>query len=829
MQQCCLENKYKWIYTEQKQVSPELVKASGSRIVAQLLLNRGIDTPDKIKSFLDLDGIEFSSPYLFEDMEKAVNRINKAIETQEHIVIYGDFDADGVTSTSLLYKTLKHLNANVSYFIPDRSEEGHGLNSASVCRLISSKKAKLIITVDCGVSNLSEITLAKGLGTDIIITDHHEAPEILPPAYAIINPKLFDDETDLKYLAGVGVAYKLACALLESNDKLEYSNHILCLVAVGTIADVVPLLGENRGLVHKGLKILSREKAPGLIRLLEVAGCNLEHDVSASMIAFGVAPRINAIGRLGDAGVAVELLTSDDPEEIETITKKLNNNNKIRQQMCETTFIEASLKVENEYDLDNNKAIILADSNWHPGIIGIVASKLVEKYYRPVFLISLDSENNKARCSARSIKGLNLYDTLLNNSELFSVFGGHALAAGFTADLSQIKIEEIIQKINLTVNSSIDIRLLEPSLQIDMDINPNDLTIDLVEELNKLAPFGECNPFPVFTLSNLTLKQYKTMGSANNHLKLFLSDDEDNQFEAVWWQKNGLDIECLEKVNIAFAPDINSFAGKTRIQLVTKDIQLASQSMPPVKSKKITTSLPAKSEIKTKSNVETEEKEFEILPANEILIPKWVDHRKKTDIEKSFTGYFKLKDSVAIYAEDSDTLKKINENLTLKTKVINRLNINRVDELFLFDLPPDYNVFSYILEKSCARVIHLVGKNYNGTDPGKLIKTLSGMLKYAHSNKNGEININQIASLLYTTNDVVLSCINLLNKVRVIDIKQESDELVKFEFIGSIDLSTITGLDEYKSFIKTIKNSEEFRYKLATLDTESIQSLIHKP
>ncbi len=812
VQSCNLENKYKWVYPENKQVSTELVKAAGSHVVAQLLLNRGIDTPEKIKAFLNLDNTKISSPFIFEHMDKAVNRINQAIEKQEHIVIYGDFDADGVTSTSLLFKTLKHLNANVSFFIPDRSEEGHGLNSASICKLISSKKAKLIITVDCGVSNITEIALAKSFGTDVIITDHHEAPEVLPSAYAIINPKLMDEDTDLKYLAGVGVAYKLASALLESHNKVDYTDNILCLVAVGTIADVVPLLGENRALVHRGLKLLSRDRAPGLVKLLEIAGCNLDQ-VSANSIAFGVAPRINAIGRLAEASLAVDLLISDNIEEIEIIAKKLNNNNKIRQQMCESTFIEATSKVNNECDLEKEKAIILADPNWHPGIIGIVASKLVEKFYRPAFLISIDEEKNKARCSARSIEGVNLHEILSHNAESFEVFGGHAFAAGFALDLNKVSFEELKNKLNSTVNRFSGTDFLEPKLKIDLDINSNDLSIDLIEELDKLAPFGECNPFPVFSISNLTLKQFKTMGSANNHLKIFLADDNDNMFEAVWWQNNNLDIAVLDKVNVAFAPDINTFGGKTKVQLIIKDIQKTDSVVNQTLSNQ------------TKKESLSEKSVLSDLNSSG---PKWVDHRSKVNFEKNLINYLKLsKKSISIFAEDSNSLEILKKDQILITRIVNRLSIEKADELFIFDMPTDLDTLINLLEKSEAKLVHIIGKNITEIDPNKVIKTMSGMLKFAHTNKNGEININQIASLLYISSDTAYNCINLLNKAGVIQVYNQDIDKIKFGFIGSKDISFVINLEEYGYFIDSIKTSEEFRHQLRILDIESIQNLIY--
>lgn len=806
----CSENKYKWIYLECKDISSELIEAAGSLMLAQLLVNRNIDTPEKITAFLNPADTKISSPYAFENMEKAVSRINQSLENKEHIVIYGDFDADGVTSTSLLFKTLRYLDANVSYFIPDRSEDGHGLNSALVCRLISSKKAKLIITVDCGISNYSEISLAKSLGTDVIITDHHEAHEIIPPAYAIINPKLGQiNDLNFKYLAGVGVAYKLACALLESHNKQEYADELLPLVAIGTIADVVPLIEENRTMVYKGLKLISEEYSPGLIKLLETAKFKITN-VSADSISFGIAPRINAIGRLAEAGLAVDLLVSDDPEEIDNIANKLNYNNRLRQQMCESTFIEAQSKVNAEIDFDKDNAIILADSNWHPGIIGIVASKLVEKYYRPVFLIVLDKENNIGRCSARGINGLNLHDVLVACSDLFERFGGHAFAAGFSFDLEKTSFISIKNKLLETINEYIDLSVFEPKLNIDMDISSDSLTIEFINELNKLAPFGDCNPSPIFSISNLTLKQFKTMGSANNHLKLFLTDDKDNLFEAVWWQKNSLDLDIEDKLNVAFSPDMNVFNGKARIQLIVKDIQ-AVTSEKPVKPEKLKTDNLYASDVINKNSYSL----------------KWIDHRKKNSAERLFSNYFRTtKDDSMIFAESQEILEKLGKDSILKSKIINRINACITNQLMFFDLPPDLKTLQSLVDNSCAKIIHLISKKYNGTDPNQIIKTVSGMLKYAHSNKNGEITINHAASFLSVSDNVVFSCIKLLDKAGVIGILEESENLIRFEFIGKSDMVSLISLEEYKFFLEAIKLMEEFRYKLASLEINDIQNML---
>ncbi|MDD3013687.1 MAG: single-stranded-DNA-specific exonuclease RecJ [Candidatus Gastranaerophilales bacterium] len=797
----------RWVYPENQPLAPELIKAAGSNIVAKLLLNRGINTSDKIKAFLNPENIELSSPYVFDHMKKSVERINKAITDHEKIIIWGDFDADGVTSTSLIYKALKYLEANVDYYIPERTNEGHGLNSASVCKLISSQKAKLIITVDCGTSNTTEITLAKGLGTDVIVTDHHEPPEVLPPAFAIINPKVQQENkecAELEYLAGVGVAYKLAYAILESNNKESYSEDLLHLAAIGTIADVVPLLGENRTIVTRGLKLIETRRPKPIIKLLESASYKIEKGVSAEMIAFGIAPRINAVGRLREASLAVKLLTSENMVEIEQITKELNYNNQQRQKMCESMFVETDMKIAHEIDLENNRAIILDQSNWHPGIIGIVASKLTEKYNKPAFLISIDEENKTARCSARSVKGLNLHETLTILEKYFVQFGGHAFAAGFSLDLEKVNFNEFKNKLNATVNQNFDSTCIEPVLEIEMDLQPEEVSVEFINELNRLAPFGECNPAPVFSISNLTLKQYKTMGSNNNHSKLFLSDDNNNTFEAVWWQKNCIEASVLDKINLAFCPDINLFGGKTSIQLVIKDLILSSQDC----SKK------------TESVNNT--------PIIENIEPRWVDHRKKTGVEKVFSNYLKTtKDSVFIYAENKNTLENLGKNPLFKEKIINRLNVEKADQLMLFDLPPDICVLSDLINNSEAKIIHLTSNTFDEINPVEVIKMLSGMLKYAYTNRDGQVNTNEIASKLSISDTAIKSCIELLNQANIINIIDESKGNIKYKFLGSKDLSSITNLKEYSFFVETLAAVDEFRKQLSENETSRVQKLVN--
>ncbi len=817
---------YKWTYRNKDINSgnfAEIKNATGSGIIASLLINRGITSPEVAKQFLDPENIKLSSPFIFEDMQKAVDRINDAVQTQECVVIYGDFDADGVTSASVLYKTLKFLGANTDYYIPDRMDEGHGINRAALCKLISQEKAKLIITTDCGISNYQEVKLAQSLGTDVIITDHHEPPEEIPPAYAIINPKtMSEDPAGLKKLAGVGVAYKLAQALLEVNNKPEFTEELLHLVAIGTIGDVMPLLGENRALVHKGLELITRKKPPAIAKILEIAGYKPDRKLNSGMVAFGIVPRINAIGRLAGANPAVELLVTDDGQKLEELAHELDQNNKERQQICESTFQKAEDKIFTEIDLDKNKALILADRDWHPGIVGIVASKLVEKYYRPAFLLSIDEEAREGRCSARSVSALNLYDTLTVFSDHFIRFGGHALAAGFVFNLDKISFESLKTKINNHIDSILEFDDLSPELKLDMDIEPADLTIDFINELDRLAPFGEANPYPVFAIPDLTLRSYSLLGQKKNHLKLMFTDNRDRVLEAVWWNKNELDISISEQVDVAFVPSINNYMDKQRIQLVIKDIR------------RVEDRCREKVDITQCSLQELPEEALEDGPlvvepieyARAEIDINWVDHRQENGFKREFLDYLmSLGDKVSIFAE-SLRAKEILENVSyLKPLAVTRTDI-RISECVVFlDLPADDMTFMNVIKQADPKEIHLFGL-MTPYEPVDLIRKVSGMLKYAGSSKDGVINLERAPCALAVPAELFMACVELLDSAGVVEIVEINESSIEFSFKGSVNLAAIQQLPDYTSFLNALTEFENYKNDYKTKDIEQVKQLI---
>ena len=547
-------------------------------LIDRLLEVRGITTEDAKREFLHPLEITLMHPNAFTDMPKAVDRIVKAINEKENILIYGDFDADGVTSTSVLLKTFKFLGAEVDFYIPNRESEGHGLNSKALVQILAQKKPKLIITVDNGISNVDEVKFINSFGRDIIITDHHEAPEVLPEAYAIINPKAMNalDEKltplQIEYLtslAGVGVAFKLAQAVLERYEKLDFSYEILPFVTVGTIADIVPLIGENRYFVTKGLELIASGKHYGLKRLLDVAGVNVENGLTAEQVAFTIAPRVNASGRLDTVDAAIKLMTSENKQEIEMAIITLENYNKIRQELCANTFEQADEMWKSTSMRDN--AVVLFNKEWHVGIVGIVASKFVEKYYKPAFIMTYSEDTKQFRCSARGVKELDIYEILYNISDYLDGFGGHKLAGGCSFSEEKVAFDTVKKALNQTIDEMLNGQKLNPSLDIDLELDIKDIDVALVEEISKLEPFGASNPSPTFSVRNLTIKQKKLMGATKDHLKLIVETPTGPK-DCVWWSRGDVPLVQGDVFDLAFAPQLNTFNGNTDVQLIIKDI-----------------------------------------------------------------------------------------------------------------------------------------------------------------------------------------------------------------------------------------------------------------
>ena len=751
-------------------------KTTNKPLIERLLAVRGITKKEDIDSFLNFSESIISNPNVFCDMQKAVERIVKAIDNNEKILIYGDFDADGITSTSILMKVLKFLSASVEYYIPDREDEGHGMNTKTLVKIMTKQKPKLIITVDCGISNIEEVTFLSSFGLDIIITDHHEAPETLPNAYAIINPKAqnaLDSTLDIKQiqsltsLAGCGVAFKLSQALLSYYDKTEYIYEILPFVAVGTVADLVPLIGENRFLVKKGLDLIAQDKHTGLTKLLKSSGYNIANGISSENIAFGVAPRINATGRLDNVEMSMKVLLSENPIEIEQAVQTLNELNKVRQNLCEQIFLEAE-KIYLSGNTDDS-AIILFKEDWNIGIIGIVASKFVEKYYKPAFIITYHNESQQYRCSARSIKGINLYDVLDMNSEIFDGFGGHEMAGGFSVSRDKITIEEIKEKLNKTVEEMSEGMDLSPVLDIDLLLDEKDLDINMVNEISKLEPFGMSNPAPVFVVNDFIVKEKTLMGENKNHLRLTIQKNS-QQFTCVWWGKGDIGLIKDDKIDIAFSPKINNFRDNISLQLIIEDIHCPT--------------------LQENENLKKE---------NDCI--KIFNHKNKTNILPQVEDYVKTsKLDILVYAEEKKILSALSPYKSLSERVKSRLNLKKADSIMFFDYPPNEEVYNKIISEVNPKYIHLMPYNYKKSEEQEILKVISGMIKYVCNNKNDNFDVESAAAFLGITKDCIYSLINIFSECGMIKANVVNENIYNLEFINNVEFSQALNTSEYIAF-----------------------------
>ncbi len=559
----------KWRFNHvDKDLARRVAQEQGASAFAVFLLNsRGITDADEIADFFREDA-EFSDPFLIKDMDKAVQRISAAVDQGEKITVYGDYDCDGVTSTALLVSYLSSMGADVNYRIPERLAEGYGLNIDAV-RELAGEGTNLIITVDNGISAIAETELIHQLGMEIVITDHHQQGEILPAAYAVVDPHRHDDDCPCKELAGVGVAFKLAAAL-EGGDYSAVTEQFIDLVALGTIADVVPLKRENRLIVKEGLKSFRRSDRPGLNALKNVAGCG-NKPIDAQTVAFAFAPRINAAGRVGDVVDAVNLLLSEDEEESNISARTLDEFNSKRKALEQNVEIEVIQKIESDPEIKYGEVIIVDGEGWHSGVIGIVASKIVEKYSRPTIILSA-GDDGFAKGSGRSIDGFSLFEALSACSGLLVKYGGHSLAAGLTIEKS--KIPEFRRMIN---NYALSITPAVPTINIDCRLNPAAINLDLVRSSELLQPFGAENPEPVFAMMNMTLKSAKSMGQGGNHCRMtFGREGAVTDVILFGTGAEELPFDTGDKLDLAVTLGINEFHGKVSVNVFLVSAKLSS-------------------------------------------------------------------------------------------------------------------------------------------------------------------------------------------------------------------------------------------------------------
>ena len=559
-----MNKKWEFCNQDETKIAEISKKFNISNLLATVLVNRGIIKDEDISLFLNPTRKDFHDPYKMPDMEIAVKRIIKAMNNNEKTIIYGDYDVDGITSITVLSKFFKENGLDVGFYIPNRLNEGYGLNKEAI-KKIADDGYKLVITVDCGISGIEEVDYAYSLGLEVIVTDHHEPLDILPKALAVIDCKRKDNKYEFNSLAGVGVSFKLIQAIsmelgLDEKAYLKY----LDIVCIGTISDIVPLIDENRVIAKLGLKLVEQTKNPGIRALLNVVGYK---NINSTTVSFGIAPRINACGRMGYEEDALKLFLTENIVEANTITERLNEYNRKRQEIEKRIFDEAIYKIENEEEKNSN-TIILGAENWHHGVIGIVSSKITDIYYKPSILVCFDGEDGKG--SGRSIPGFDLHSALCSTSEYLEKYGGHEMAVGLS--LKKSKFKEFKKALNEIAKNAHTEEIM-PVIQVDKEITLKDLNIENVNSLKLLEPYGEANKNPIFIYKNLRIDSIRAL-SEGKHLKLTLKDGN-SIINAIGFNIGSYSEEYLigDKIDVIGLLETNVYNGIESIQINIKDIR----------------------------------------------------------------------------------------------------------------------------------------------------------------------------------------------------------------------------------------------------------------
>ncbi|AFK86700.1 MULTISPECIES: single-stranded-DNA-specific exonuclease RecJ [Thermoanaerobacterium] len=693
---------YNWVskkIKDDKLVQEIAIKFNLKTYVAQTIVNRGYDDLEKVYEYLNPTLNALNNPYLLEGIEKAVSIIKYHVGLNNKITIYGDYDVDGITSTSILYMTLKRLGANVDFYIPDRLLEGYGINMDAVKTLCDSG-TKLIITVDCGIASLKEVQYARNLGLDIIVTDHHQVPDVLPEANCIVNPHIKDCTYPYIELAGVGVTFKLCLALL-GDEALEF----LDIVALGTVADIVPLTGENRVIVKEGLKMMRHTKNKGLRALINSVGLN-EKDIDTYHVGFILAPRLNAAGRLESAVLCVNLLVTDNPVEADRIAAYLNSENAKRQEIEKKILEEAIMKVENDVDLEKEKVIVLYSENWHPGVIGIVSSRITESYHRPSILISLSDGFGKG--SGRSIKGFNIYEAIKYAGDCLINFGGHEMAAGLTIDSS--KIDDFKLKINEYAKTKLTSFDMMPIIEVETSID-DVLDLEGANQISLLEPFGSGNPMPMYVIKNLVAKQIFLFGD-NKHVRI-MAEKNDAMYNIVLFNRacEFDKISAGAVLDIAGFAKINEWNGEKKLEIIAKDVL--------VKEKNV---LFFRNLYNTLIGFNDDFRGLESY--------NFIDARNIDDKRSYVLKLFKNDDSTAVIINTRYHIKEIINylnacnyyNFKLSNKIVDAKNavlwcvnadeimqlLSKYKNIVFYDIPFDSKMFYNILANNRGSVVHLL-------------------------------------------------------------------------------------------------------------------------
>ena len=684
----------RWLDPQPIQVPASFADLKLHPLVEQTLLRRGINRPEEAEAFLHPDA---NPPVSFPEIEKAVDIILLAIRKSEKICVWGDFDVDGQTSTTLLVQTLRALGADVSYYIPIRGKESHGVHIESLKPILDGG-VKLIVTCDTGITAHEAIDYANSRSVDVVVTDHHDLGETLPNAKAIVNPKLLPENHPLKYLAGVGVAYKLAEALLGSDDfsrqnqATEVATTLLDLVALGLIADVALLKGETRSLAQKGIQALRNTNRLGLKVMADLAGAALD-TATEETIGFTFAPRLNALGRLGDANPAVEFLLTQDPARARVLAAQIEGLNMQRRMLTSQVFQAAEAQLKATPALLEEPAIVLAHPDWPGGVVGIVANKLVERYHKPAILLN-ESEDGIMRGSARSIEGLHITEAIATQINNMHGFGGHPMAAGMA--IASDKLNEFRRGLGKAIEKQLgEIVFEEPTLQIDAWLGLHEINISLADSLESLAPFGAGNPSLMLASRNVRLRSVSTIGKTKEHLRLNIEDENGNVQSLLWWGGAGEELpEDGTTFDVAYSLRASSYRGQKQVTLQFEEFRVVQEAV-----------------------VEVQKTKLEIR-----------DFRLQSSL-------LNLQPSTLIWAEGPD-----------RSVGVSRLDLKQADELTIFTTPPSPAELRKALETAKPKIVYVFGKPPAEQKPDEFLTYLAGLCKFVLNQRRGKTTISELAA-----------------------------------------------------------------------------------
>jgi single-stranded-DNA-specific exonuclease len=693
----------------------------GHPVVAESLVRRGITSPDAAQRFLNPALYTPAAASDLPDMDKAVSRLQQAIRNHEPILVWGDFDVDGQTSTALLVSALRDLGANVSYHIPNRFTDGHGIQTPMLKTLLDAG-ASLLVTCDTGITAHEAIDYAQGRGVDVIITDHHALPETLPAAYATVNPMLLPENHPLRELPGVGTAYKVMQALYGSQS----SDHLLDLVAVGIVADVMVQVADTRYLLQRGLDVLRNNPRPGFKAMMARAEIDPTY-FNEMDIGFAIAPRLNALGRLADANPAVELLTTDDTAVIVGRVNELEGYNQKRKFLTRQVYEAAQQRIKEDESLLKYAALVIAGEGWHTGVVGIVASRLVEDYGCPVVVLS--DNQGIASGSARSVQGANIVAALHSQAHLLKNYGGHNMAAGMS--LASENVYEFRRGLSTVVREMLGKIEVQPEIQLDAFIDLAAINLDFAADITRLAPFGNGNPPLTLATKNVQVKSRRTMGSRGDHLDLKIEDESGNEQRVVWWFG---DIDALPqgRFDIAYTVRQNFFKGKHEALVEWLDARPVEGAI----------------DLTKKSTYQV------------------VDYRQYPDSATLLATALADYHDALIWSEADTTVTGVD-----------RYNLHEAQTLIIWTVPPDVSTWKAALQTVQPERIILFGNTPKFKTVKDLITHIIGMVKYAQSQKNGLIHLSDLARLTGQSEQTVILCLNWIDAQTEITVQFVGDDV----------------------------------------------------